>query len=199
MIRHAWIVLTIALVVSPNISAAAEARARPHPVGHPSSVEGTASWYGWRQHGRRMADGQPFHALGSAAASPVLPLGSRVKVTNLTNHRAAWVTIQDREPATRGRVVDVSLGTARALGMEKQGLTKVRLEVSKERAAGSDHARAASRRRAYHATRGAHGVTDHHGRRDADLLSHTRAEAGPGVRRHRVRQRNPKSAGHMSS
>jgi hypothetical protein len=42
MIRHAWIVMTIALVVSLNMSAAAEARARPHPAGYPSSVEGTA-------------------------------------------------------------------------------------------------------------------------------------------------------------
>jgi rare lipoprotein A (peptidoglycan hydrolase) len=189
MIRHAWIVMTIALVVSLNMSAAAEARARPHPVGHPSSVEGTASWYGWRQHGRPMADGQPFHALSSAAASPVLPLGSRVKVTNLTNHRAAWVTIQDREPATRGRVVDVSLGTARALGMENQGLTKVRLEVSKERAAGRGYALGASRRRADHVSRGSHGAaTDHRGRGDTD----------PGVRHHRaLATKILKNAGHV--
>jgi rare lipoprotein A len=118
-------------------------------------------------NGRRMADGQPFHALSSAAASPVLPLGSRVKVANLANHRTAWVTIQDREPAHRGRVVDVSLGTARALGMEEQGLTKVRLEVSKDHAAGGGHARAAPRRRADHAARSSHGA------------------ATPEVRRHR--------------
>jgi rare lipoprotein A len=129
-VRRVWIVTMMALVLS--IGGASEAHSRPHPAGHPSAVEGTASWYGWRQHGRRMANGQSFHALCSAAASSHLPLGSRVKVTNLANHRVAWVTIKDREPATRGRVVDVSLGTARALGMEKQGLTKVRLEVAKQ-------------------------------------------------------------------
>lgn len=141
------ILMTAALVVGMATGAATEAKSR-HPVGNPAAVVGTASWYGWRQHGRRMADGQLFHALSSAAASPVLPLGSRVKVTNLANHRVAWVTIQDREPAKRGRVVDVSLGTARALGMEKQGLTKVRLEVSKEHAAGRGHSRRATRLRA---------------------------------------------------
>jgi rare lipoprotein A len=81
-----------------------------------------------------MANGQSYHALGAAAAVAHLPLGSRAKVTNLANHRVAWVTIKDHEPATRGRVVDVSLGTARALGMEKQGLAKVRLEVAKQHA-----------------------------------------------------------------
>jgi rare lipoprotein A (peptidoglycan hydrolase) len=143
-----WVRILVIMGLALTSGAAAEARSSPHPAAHPSKMQGTASWYGWRQHGHRMANGQLFHALGTAAASPVLPLGSRVKVTNLSNRRAAWVTIQDREPATRGRVVDVSLGTARALGMEKKGLTKVRLEVSKEHAAGGGHARAAPRRHA---------------------------------------------------
>jgi rare lipoprotein A len=142
-IRRVLIVMATALLISATMGAATEARARHRHAGHSSTVVGTASWYGWRQHGRRMADGQTFHALGSAAASPRLPLGSLVKVTNLANHRVAWVTIQDREPAKRGRVVDVSLGTARALGMEKQGLTQVRLEVSKEHAARGERIRAA--------------------------------------------------------
>jgi rare lipoprotein A len=154
VIWRVWIV-TAALMVSVTMGAVAEAKSR-HSASHPSTIVGTASWYGWRQHGRRMANGQPFHALGSAAASSYLPLGSHVKVTNLVNHRVAWVTIQDREPATRGRVVDLSLVTARALGMEKQGLAKVRLEVVKEHASrrvrGPDQE--ASRRRASHDTVG---------------------------------------------
>ena len=81
MILRVPIVMAV-LVVGLATGAATEAKSR-HPVGHAAAVVGTASWYGWRLQGRRMADGQPFHALSSAAASPVLPLGSRVKVTNL--------------------------------------------------------------------------------------------------------------------
>jgi rare lipoprotein A len=45
--------------------------------------KGVASFYGWRHHGRRMANGRRFNALGSSAASRTLPLGCRVRVTNL--------------------------------------------------------------------------------------------------------------------
>jgi peptidoglycan lytic transglycosylase len=94
---------------------------------HARPRTGVASWYGWHQNGRRMANGHWFHALGTSAASMTLPLGTRVKVTNLHNHRSAWVTIDDRGPAVRGRLIDLSLGTARCLGMEKQGLAHVRV------------------------------------------------------------------------
>jgi rare lipoprotein A len=183
--RRIWIVTMMALILC--IGGAPEASSRPHPAGHPSAVEGTASWYGWHQHGRRMANGQAFHALGSAAASSHLPLGSRVKVTNLVNHRVAWVTIKDREPATRGRVVDVSLGTARALGMEKQGLTKVRLEVAREpttrQVRGPDLG--TPKRRADHTVPGTHpAAMGRHGRGSADRKDHNRAQIGLGTRQH---------------
>lgn len=84
----------------------------------------TASYYGWRQHGRHMANGQRFQPLAMTAASKTLPLGTRVRVTNLTNHRSATVLVTDRM-RQRGRAIDLSLGAAQRLGMQKAGLVRV--------------------------------------------------------------------------
>lgn len=92
-------------------------------------VVGVASWYGWREHGRPMADGRPFDALGRAAAHRTLPFGTKVWVTNLRNRRSAQVVIEDRGPRPRDRVIDLSLGTARRLRMERAGLALVSLRV----------------------------------------------------------------------
>jgi rare lipoprotein A (peptidoglycan hydrolase) len=89
---------------------------------------GLASWYGWREHGQTRADGHPFNALGVNAASRTWPLGAHLRVTNLMNGRQAEVIIRDRGPYIKPRVLDVSLGTARMLGFEHQGVTMVRIE-----------------------------------------------------------------------
>jgi rare lipoprotein A len=75
-----------------------------------------------------MANGQPFHALGANAASRIYPLGTRLRVTNLANGRHTEVVVQDRGPYVRPRILDVSLGTARILGFEHEGVTQVRIE-----------------------------------------------------------------------
>lgn len=89
---------------------------------------GVASYYGWREHGRVMADGHRFHALSTSAASRTLAFGTRLRVTNLANGRHAVVVVEDRGPYVRGRMIDVSLGTARVLGMERAGVARVRVE-----------------------------------------------------------------------
>ncbi len=93
------------------------------------TVTGKASWYGWREHGRPMANGRPFDALGRSAAHRTWPFGTRVRVTNLRNRRAAQVVIEDRGPKPRDRIIDLSLGTARRLRMERAGLALVSLRV----------------------------------------------------------------------
>ena len=89
---------------------------------------GLASWYGLHWHGRLRADGHPFNAYGDNAASRVYPLGTRLIVTNLANGRQTEVTVLDRGPYVGHRVIDLSLGTARVLGFEHQGLAHVRIE-----------------------------------------------------------------------
>jgi len=116
---------------------------------------GIASWYGWRENGRLMANGHRFHALGATAASWRFPFGTRVKVTNLRTRRSAWVTIEDRGPGISGRMIDLSLGTARLLGMERKGLDRVLIRpvsydhraVRGHRLSHGHHHRIGSRRR----------------------------------------------------
>jgi rare lipoprotein A len=89
---------------------------------------GTASWYGAAFHGRRTASGERFDRHALTAASRSLPFGSRVRVTNLTNGRMVIVRVNDRGPVARGRVLDVSYGAARELGMIERGSARVRIE-----------------------------------------------------------------------
>ena len=69
----------------------------------------------------------PWHP-GMIAAHKTLPFGTKVRVVNLDNGRAAVVTIVDRGPFGRGRVIDVSTVAAGVLGFRQAGLARVRLE-----------------------------------------------------------------------
>src|ERR1700749_543228 len=68
------------------------------------------------------------HLGGLIAPHKTLPMGTRVKVYNLDNGRAAVVKIVDRGPFIRGRVIDVSPAAASVLGFRQAGLAHVRLE-----------------------------------------------------------------------
>jgi rare lipoprotein A len=95
----------------------------------PYRLLGTASYYGSEFRGRRTASGERFNPKAMTAAHKTLPLGSRVRVTNLRNGKSVEVTINDRGPYTGGRIIDLSKGAARKLDMIRSGTAKVRLEV----------------------------------------------------------------------
>jgi rare lipoprotein A len=104
---------------------------------HPTCVErvafteeGEASWYGKSKKVRKTASGQILDPNGATAAHRYLPMGSRVKVTNLANGQTTNLTINDRGPFKRGRIIDVSQKSARDLGFLQQGVTRVRIEAS---------------------------------------------------------------------
>jgi rare lipoprotein A len=87
---------------------------------------GQASYYSQRFAGRRMADGTRMRLNHHNAASKTLPLGTIAKVTNLKTGRSAVVKIQDRGPFVKGRIVDLSPATARAVGLTaKEGVAPV--------------------------------------------------------------------------
>ena len=87
---------------------------------------GKASFYSRRFAGRKMADGTPMKPRNDNAASKTLPLGTRAKVTNLETGQSTAVTIQDRGPHVRGRIVDLSPGAAEEIGItRKQGVARV--------------------------------------------------------------------------
>ena len=119
-------VLALAMVLAFVHPSHARRRHRPAPRPHP--VVGVASYYGWRFHGRRMANGRRFNALDAVVASRTLPLNTKVRVTNLENGRTVVAWVEDRGPYVPGRCLDVSLGVARMLGIVKQGLTRVRVD-----------------------------------------------------------------------
>jgi rare lipoprotein A len=88
----------------------------------------TASWYGPGFQGHRTASGERFDPQAFTAAARSLPLGARVRVTNLTNGRSTVVRINDRGPYVRGRSLDLSYASARAIGMVGRGTAPVRVE-----------------------------------------------------------------------
>lgn len=79
-----------------------------------AAQSGTASWYG---SGHRTANGERFNPNGLTAAHRTLPFGTRVQVQNPRTGRSIIVRINDRGPFIRGRIIDLSRGSARALGM----------------------------------------------------------------------------------
>jgi rare lipoprotein A len=90
---------------------------------------GMASWYGSVLQGHRTASGRRFDMNELTAAHRTLPFGSKVKVTDLRNHRAVVVTITDRGELFPERVIDLSLAAAKELHMVRMGVDPVRLEL----------------------------------------------------------------------
>lgn len=86
---------------------------------------GKASWYGQQFNGRRTATGEKFDPNGLTCAHRTLPLGSWVRVTNLVNHRSAFLRVNDRGPVPESRIVDLSYAAARKLGISGLGEVKV--------------------------------------------------------------------------
>lgn len=92
-------------------------------------VEGIASWYGPGFHGRQTASGERYDQDALTAAHPYWSFGTRVRVTLLSTGKSVVVRINDRFPSYKGRVIDVSRGTAKAIGLIGPGTGRVRLEV----------------------------------------------------------------------
>ena len=102
-------------------------------------AEGIASWYGPDFHGRLTANGEVYDMHALSAAHPTMPLPSYARVTNLENGRSIVVRVNDRGPYARNRIIDLSIGTAKALNTYGKGLARVRVEyVGRALLAGSD-------------------------------------------------------------
>lgn len=106
---------------------AAEAPAASGPSTAPR--RGLASVYSDQLNGRRTASGQAYDSNELTAASKTLPLGSRIKVTNVKNGRSVVLRINDRGPAQADRILDITPRAAHALGLHKTGVAMVKYEV----------------------------------------------------------------------
>ena len=102
----------------------------PESFGKPVSTEvGLASWYGPPYAGRKGADGTVYDQNALTAAHLTLPMGTMVRVTNLTTSQSIVVKITDRGPFVRGRIIDLSLAAAKATGVYRAGVAKVKVEA----------------------------------------------------------------------
>lgn len=89
---------------------------------------GLASWYGRQFHGRKTASGEAFDMNDMTAAHRSLPLNCYIRVTNKDNNKSVIVRVNDRGPFHGNRVLDLSYGAAKALGIAQRGTGNVVIE-----------------------------------------------------------------------
>ena len=89
---------------------------------------GVASWYGRQFHGRKTASGDTFDMNGLTAAHRTLPMNCYIRVTNKDNGKSVVVKVNDRGPFHGNRVLDLSYGAAKAIGITQKGTGNVTIE-----------------------------------------------------------------------
>jgi len=116
--------LTVLIALTGNFSESAYTQ--DDPAGSSFVETGEASWYGPGFHGRKTASGERFDTYEMTAAHKTLPFGTLLRVTNLENNQFTIVTVNDRGPYIRGRIIDLSRAAKDAIGMG--GTVMVRIE-----------------------------------------------------------------------
>ncbi len=94
-------------------------------------VSGLASYYGKKFHGRRTASGERYNMHAMTAAHRRYAFGTMVKVTHVKSGRTVKVRINDRGPFIKGRIIDLSYGAAKKLGMLTEGVARVWISVER--------------------------------------------------------------------
>jgi rare lipoprotein A len=119
MVRLAFVIAALILFASPAFAKA-----------DPPSEHGIASTYGRKFVGRTTASGALLDRYSMTAAHRHLPFGTRVEVLNKHNGRTVIVTVNDRGPHLKGRIIDLSPAAADALGMRGEGLVPVEIRIA---------------------------------------------------------------------
>jgi len=96
-----------------------------------AAEKGIASYYSDVFQGKKTASGSTYDRNKLTAAHKKLPFGTKVKITNLKNNKSVIVTITDRGPYSKKRMVDLSYAAAKEINLIKSGISKVKLEVIK--------------------------------------------------------------------
>lgn len=109
-------------------------KAASDPVRLGPAEVGQASWYGEEFEGKRTANGERFNPDTLTCAHRTLPLGSLVRVTNLRNHRAITVRVNDRGPMLEDRMLDLSIAAAHRLGIHGIGRVSIQRIHTQSRA-----------------------------------------------------------------
>jgi rare lipoprotein A len=93
------------------------------------TLEGVVSYYAHDFQGKLTSNGETFNMNDLTAAHRTFPFGTKVRVTNLENGKSVVVRVNDRGPFVEGRIMDLSMGAAKEIGLIKNGTTHARLEV----------------------------------------------------------------------
>jgi rare lipoprotein A len=116
MARGAWIAAGLAFAAGMAAGAAC--------AQEPRQFSGAASYYS-KDYKGNVASGAPYDGRKLTAAHRTLPFGTRLTVTDPKTHRRVIVTVNDRGPFTKGRVLDLSYAAAEALQMTERGVIEV--------------------------------------------------------------------------
>lgn len=92
-------------------------------------AQAAVGWASYYKSGHRTANGEAFKPMGFTCAHKHLPFGTKLKVTNLRNGKTVVVRVNDRGPFIKGRVIDLSLGAAKAIGLTASGVGKISFTV----------------------------------------------------------------------
>jgi rare lipoprotein A len=128
------IMIILSMAINAQIGAKDEGRIDTIEIKSPTvskTLYGTASYYAEKFNGRETANGEIYDSKKMTAACNVLPMGTWIRVTNLSNNRWVIVKTNDRLHAKMKRIVDLSRVAAQKLGYTGKGLTKVKVEVLK--------------------------------------------------------------------
>ena len=122
------------VILIPSCASIGSASTKHDPADSRYAVQsvqhGKASWYSvGTNSGSRTASGQRLSNQAATAAHKTLPMGTKVRVTNQSNGKSEVMTITDRGPFTKGRILDVTIGAAERLGFVHRGVTTVKVEV----------------------------------------------------------------------
>jgi rare lipoprotein A len=99
------------------------------PAASYAGTKPTTGWASYYKTGARTANGERYNPMGLTAAHRSLPFGTRVLVTNLNNGKSVIVRINDRGPFVRGRVMDLSFGAAKVVGLHLSGVARIKFTV----------------------------------------------------------------------
>ena len=94
-----------------------------------TTVSAMSGWASYYTCCKTTANGERYNKMGLTAAHRSFKFGTRVKVTNLKTGISVIVRINDRGPFAKGRIIDLSLGAARVIGLHKSGVAKVKIAV----------------------------------------------------------------------
>jgi rare lipoprotein A len=97
----------------------------------PTGASANTGWASYYTCCKLTANGERYNKMGLTAAHRSYKFGTRVKVTNLKTGKSVIVRINDRGPFIKGRIIDLSLGAARVIGLNKSGVAKVKVTVLK--------------------------------------------------------------------